>query len=48
MRSGLVNAGDEQADAVRPFAVDLCAGLCAGADLRDDAFEGYGAAVGHF
>jgi len=44
----LVHASDQQSDAVRALAVDLCAGLGFVADLGDDAFEGDGAVVGHF
>lgn len=48
MRSRLVHPSNQQTNAIRPLAVDLCRCLSAVADLGDYAFEGYGTAVGHF
>ena len=47
VRAGFVDAGDQQADAVRPLAVLL--GVCLGAigDLGHDAVNGDGSAVCH-
>lgn len=48
MGACLVDASDEQPDAVGPFAVYLRGGLGAVADLGNDAFERDGAVEGHF
>ena len=48
MGSRIVDAGHQQAHAVRSVGVILGVGLGAVADLLDDAFDGDGAAVGHF
>ena len=47
MRPGLVHAGDEETDAIRSLAVVLRVCLGAVADLRNQAFDGDGARVGH-
>ena len=46
MWTGLVDARDQEPDAVGPLAVVLRVGLRAVADGGDEAFEGDGAAVG--
>ena len=48
VRAGLVHAGDQQPDTVRPFGVDLRRRLSAVAYLLDDALERDGAAIGQF
>lgn len=48
MRSRLVHPSDQQSNAIRSLAVDLCRGLSAVTYLRHDPFERYGTAVGHF
>ena len=44
----IVNAGDQETDAIGSFTVVLRVCLGAVADLRYQAFDGDGARVGHF
>lgn len=48
MGSCVVDSGYKQSYAVRSVGIILSIRLCPVADLFDDAFDGDGAAVGHF